>query len=244
MARKQSNPANSNKPFPAALRTLMKERNTSQKDLAEYLGKTRQAISLYCNGESAPDLEALVKIAQLFDTSADYLLGLYPYPHREPTAVDELGLSPDVVEFLKRELYEEQLDTPMYKAEAGNNGAEYWGTHTAINKVLSHPIMGIVFAQIATTARKMEGYKSMSTPDVFKYHAHYRREGGESIYNFNAAKILTHDLYSIHPELVPFIHIAYGTGSFKLDIDDICDYFRRCVEEVTGYRKPEIPEDS
>ena len=101
MARKQSNPANSNKPFPAALRTLMEERNTSQKDLAEYLGKTRQAISLYCNGESAPDLESLVKIAQYFDTSTDYLLGLTNDPSRDPSAIDELGLSPQAIGKLK-----------------------------------------------------------------------------------------------------------------------------------------------
>ena len=100
MARKQCNPTNSNKPFPTALRTLMDERNTSQKDLADHLGKTRQAISLYCNGESAPDLEALVKIAHYFDTSTDYLLGISSDPDRHPCAANELGLSQECVSTL------------------------------------------------------------------------------------------------------------------------------------------------
>ena len=98
MARKQSSPAvEFSKPFPAALRTLMQERNTTQSDLAEFINKTRQTISLYCNGSSAPDLETLAKIAQFFNTSTDYLLGLESDPAKKPSAADELGLTTKAV---------------------------------------------------------------------------------------------------------------------------------------------------
>lgn len=65
-----------NKPFPSALRELMQENNTTQQQLAEVLGKTRQSISYYCDGSSSPDWETLAKIATFFNVSSDWLLGL------------------------------------------------------------------------------------------------------------------------------------------------------------------------
>lgn len=38
-------------------------------------GKTRQTVSQYCNGVSEPGYSTLVKIADHFDVSIDYLLG-------------------------------------------------------------------------------------------------------------------------------------------------------------------------
>lgn len=87
---------NYNKAFPTALRTLMDYKKTTQNELAEYLQKTRQAVSYYCDGSSSPDWETLVKIADFFDISTDYLLGRTDV--KTPTATvraiaDETGLS-------------------------------------------------------------------------------------------------------------------------------------------------------
>lgn len=65
-----------NKPFPSALRELMRERNTTQQELADVLGKTRQSISYYCDGSSSPDWETIAAIAKLYSVSSDWLLGL------------------------------------------------------------------------------------------------------------------------------------------------------------------------
>lgn len=63
--------------FVTRLRELMSSPpKTSQQALAEYLGKSRQMVTLYCNGSSTPSLEILAKIAKYFHVSADYLLGL------------------------------------------------------------------------------------------------------------------------------------------------------------------------
>ena len=69
---------NYNKAFPTAMRHLMEE--TTQADLAKALGKTRQSITYYCDGSSSPDWETLVKIANYFHVSTDYLLGLTNNP--------------------------------------------------------------------------------------------------------------------------------------------------------------------
>ncbi len=57
------------------LRELRIERNVSQKQLAEYLGYEQSGISHYEKGNRQMDATTLIKIADFFDTSVDYLLG-------------------------------------------------------------------------------------------------------------------------------------------------------------------------
>ena len=65
-----------NSVFATRLRRLFDEKpNVTQGQLAELLGVTRQTVSQYVNGISEPGYAALVKIADFFDVSIDYLLG-------------------------------------------------------------------------------------------------------------------------------------------------------------------------
>lgn len=66
----------SKSPFATTLRLLMDTQPiTTQAQLAEITGKTRQTISQYVNGVSEPGYDTLVKIADHFQVSLDYLLG-------------------------------------------------------------------------------------------------------------------------------------------------------------------------
>lgn len=47
-----------------------------QEDIARILNVQRQIISYYETGERKPDIDNLVKLAKLYNTSTDYLLGL------------------------------------------------------------------------------------------------------------------------------------------------------------------------
>ena len=89
-----------NKAFPKAMREIMRLQGKTQQDVANYLGKSRQAIACYCDGSSSPDWETIVKLADYFEVSTDYLLGLTLDPSRSKTAVDELGLTPEAIEML------------------------------------------------------------------------------------------------------------------------------------------------
>ncbi len=92
-----------NKAFPATLRKLMRESSVTQQMLTDYLGKkNRQTVSYYCDGTSSPDWETIVKIADYFNISTDYLLGRTSEPSRQPSAADDLGLSPEAVFNLRR----------------------------------------------------------------------------------------------------------------------------------------------
>lgn len=51
----------------------------SQKSVADYLRISQPSYIRYENGTSEPTLENLVKLADLFDVTADYLLGRSPY---------------------------------------------------------------------------------------------------------------------------------------------------------------------
>ena len=90
-----------NAPFPTALRALMEERGETQENIAKAVGKTRQTISQYVNGISEPGYDVLIKIADYFDVSIDYLLGRTEDPSRLPCAADELGLSAEAVKTIK-----------------------------------------------------------------------------------------------------------------------------------------------
>lgn len=77
MARKRIDRSNAyDKAFPTRLRLLIAERRVSQAGVAEYLEVSRQAVSRYCDGSSGPDWETVVKLAEYFDVSIDYLLGV------------------------------------------------------------------------------------------------------------------------------------------------------------------------
>lgn len=54
--------------------TLRKKNGWSQEELAEHLGVSRQAVSKWEGAQSTPDLERVLKMAQLFGVSTDYLL--------------------------------------------------------------------------------------------------------------------------------------------------------------------------
>ena len=58
------------------LADLRKDKNMSQKDLAQQLGISVYTVSSYERENSTPDDNMKVKIARFFNVSLDYLLGL------------------------------------------------------------------------------------------------------------------------------------------------------------------------
>ena len=58
------------------IRELRKQRGWTQAQVAAKIGVTKSVISFYERQDRAPSPEVLIKFAQLFNVSADYLLGL------------------------------------------------------------------------------------------------------------------------------------------------------------------------
>ena len=57
------------------LKDLRQNKNMSQQQLADIIGVSQQSINKYENHSIEPDINTLIHIAQLFDTSVDYLIG-------------------------------------------------------------------------------------------------------------------------------------------------------------------------
>ena len=57
------------------LKTLRAEKKISQEKLAEYLHISRSTLAMWETNASEPDMETIVKLANYFNVSTDYLLG-------------------------------------------------------------------------------------------------------------------------------------------------------------------------
>ena len=63
-------------PFQENLKRLMSSRTFSMKLFGEEVGITAATLSRYLSGNRTPDLPYVVKIAEYFNVSIDWLLGL------------------------------------------------------------------------------------------------------------------------------------------------------------------------
>ena len=59
------------------LKKLRKEKNLSQTEIAKILGIPQKTYSDYETDKSNPKVETLIKLADFYKTSTDYLLGRY-----------------------------------------------------------------------------------------------------------------------------------------------------------------------
>ena len=77
-------------PFAKRLSGLMSETKTTQAKLADDLKIVRQSIQQYASGASCPGLATVVRIAQYFGVSTDYLLGTSDIKSSSP---DDMAIS-------------------------------------------------------------------------------------------------------------------------------------------------------
>ena len=59
------------------LKEKRKRANLTQEKVAQILGISRSTYAYYETGKNEPDLKALIKLADLYETSIDYLTGRY-----------------------------------------------------------------------------------------------------------------------------------------------------------------------
>ncbi len=64
------------------LKDLREDRDLSQNDIAKLLGTTRQQVSKWETGVQMMGVDKYVKLAEYYNVSVDYLLGLIDYPRK------------------------------------------------------------------------------------------------------------------------------------------------------------------
>ena len=68
------------------IKQIRLSKNMTQDSLADALYVTRQTVSNYENGRSRPDLDMLVRIAEIFDTDVNTLIYGPPVPESKKAA--------------------------------------------------------------------------------------------------------------------------------------------------------------
>ena len=58
------------------IKSLRKNYNLSQVELGKQLGVTKQCVSNWENDNILPSIDMLIKLAQFFNVTTDYILGL------------------------------------------------------------------------------------------------------------------------------------------------------------------------
>ena len=79
--------------FSERLKNLRKEKKLSQKKLAQEVKVTRATIGYYENRKRKPDLEKLIKLADFFDVSIDFLAGKSNQQKGEEQIKNEIEIS-------------------------------------------------------------------------------------------------------------------------------------------------------
>lgn len=75
--------------FAENLKTLRKNKGITQEELAARLNIVRQTVSKWEKGQSVPDAEMLVKLADIFEVPVSQLLGSRIEPDAQPDALAE-----------------------------------------------------------------------------------------------------------------------------------------------------------
>ena len=110
--------------FSKHLKELMEENKDTQSDLAAAIDVQRQSISYYLNGDRNPGADVIKRIAEKYDVSADWLLGLSKDRRREITSADDLGIADTTARFIKElDLFiKEDLDEIIFNHSSALSG--------------------------------------------------------------------------------------------------------------------------
>lgn len=194
------------------------------------------------NSTRSVGYDKVASLSKHYGVTADWLLGLYPYPHREASAVDELGLSPATIQNIKRlkEDSEEEFNDTISELGVADQMVDFNScrlAHGALNRFISSTLAdSIVYAQMSILANRIERMSAAEIPDHLAAHPALRDRLGGTADDISAATKLEFELYDQYPEWAGLLHVRFGAKSLKLDIDDICDTLRWHIEEITGYR--------
>lgn len=106
------------------INTLLGEQNKLQKELAQYLGVKDNVISYFCSGSRIPNVEQVTRIAEFFNTTADYLLGMSAVSTRNEDIQDicsYTGLSQGFVAACHVEMVTESTSIQRFLSLLGTN---------------------------------------------------------------------------------------------------------------------------
>jgi SOS-response transcriptional repressors (RecA-mediated autopeptidases) len=113
------------------LRALRDAKGVSQQDVADYLGLSRQAYNFYENDKREASYEMLLKMAEYFGTTVDYLLNrtegnVIPYSYGSNPDILRIPVYGTIPAGAAIEAIEDILDIEEAPADWSRGGKEYF----------------------------------------------------------------------------------------------------------------------
>ena len=97
-----------------SLRRFRKEQNVTQQEVAATLGMNYQNYGRYERNLSIPSVNVILKLADAYGVSTDYLLGRIDTPKLEPTKPE---VDPQAEQFYT--MFQTMLNTALNRATSG-----------------------------------------------------------------------------------------------------------------------------
>ncbi|MCC8169493.1 MAG: helix-turn-helix domain-containing protein [Oscillospiraceae bacterium] len=151
------------------LQDLMKQRRLTQAELATHIGIAESTISRFISGKTDKLSDANIKkIANEFDVSTDFMLGIVNEPNRKNYDISELGLSAAAAKNLytgkvNAEVVNRLLTNPHF-AEATYLISRYLNEDVAKGFAAQNQIYDSVAALISGNRQAVHDVKSLKTP--------------------------------------------------------------------------------
>ena len=151
---------------------LMNEHKESQEALAHAIGTNRDKVNNWLGNRSKLDIENLLKIAEHYSVSADYLLGLSKDKSRTPSAVDELHLSEAAVARIKEQATNDELSALFSRLAAS---IVFWGILNDVLKARQYAAApDETIAEMARTEAETDFRKKAGVSGALLYGERYR----------------------------------------------------------------------
>ena len=170
--KRKEQPEGYNKPLPERLRKLLDQTRRTRQEVAEYLGVSRQAVSYYCDGSTAPDWETLAALAVYFGKSADYLIGLSDVSEVNPelrAICEYTGLSEEAINSLHSCAESGALDQlSAFLASLGNDGVK------RLNGYLTGAIKRAKPVDSYTRSNVFNAYGLLLSPEATRRYYEYK----------------------------------------------------------------------
>lgn len=243
--------------FGKRLKLLRKRADKRLTDIASKIGITRQTLSAYEKNQSKPDYETLKKLAQFYNVSTDYLVGLEEgTTHNYQYIIRETGLTEKAITLLQK-----------FNKKAGFK-FEIFAINQILQNATDNPFL-ILLAKYAAVPHvrekdfKDEEYKKLLPFFSRKIYIHdpYEMDNGESLFH-ETVHIDDFLYYQLIREFYSFLekiknddeskkkwirHLSYAMSDYILashisindaDIDDVVDavdaFMHEDDEEIWG----------
>lgn len=197
-----------NKEFGRIITNLRKNKGLSQKDAANELGISQALLSHYEKGIRECGLSFLVKTADLYDVSVDYLLGRTPNPSGGQTAPEDI---PEI---------DELSDINKIKSN----------TYCLLNRKLIVNSAAIIYSLLAEINNKklskhVTEYLSISEYQIFRYLYSLKENNILDIFGIDTSAINEYCLSSMALSTARINDIKQNIEGVELSADVLSEKF-------------------